>query len=326
MQKITIIPISDEGRHLADALQQEFQALIIRRADVAKRWKDFDAFIFIGAMGICVRTIASLIEDKHTDPAVICVDSMGNHVISVLSGHVGGANELTRRVASALGADPVITTQSDNAGLWALDTLATQFDWTQRFEAPMLDLTQAVNALSQVTWDIHVVAIKNEVKEVLLWSGGSGQITAIDLSHPKQAFIFTREEEAASEAVCQSEGRSVFCQAQSVYLCEPNAAILKAGAYKLVGERFGLHKLDINTHLYTSETLVENFPGRVWKIQEQLPNHKLQISNANVLVRNYPLTAEQLKKKLHLRDGGTEYIIGCRVNGKPTVLLAERCH
>lgn len=192
--------------------------------------------------------------------------------------------------------------------------------------SPMLDLTQAVNALSQVTWDIHVVAIKNEVKEVLLLSGGSGQITAIDLSHPKQAFTFTREEESASEAVCQPGGRSVFCQAQSVYLCEPNAAILKAGAYKLVGERFGLHKLDINTHLYTSETLVENFPGRVWKIQEQLPNHKLQITNANVLVRNYPLTAEQLKKKLHLRDGGTEYIIGCRVNGKPTVLLAERCH
>jgi hypothetical protein len=93
-----------------------------------------------------------------------------------------------------------------------------------------------------------------------------------------------------------------------------------------VGERFGLHKLDANTHLYTSETLVENFPGRVWQIQEQLLNHKLQITNANVLVRNYPLTAEQLKKKLHLRDGGTEYIIGCRVNGKPTVLLAERCH
>ena len=137
MQKIAIIPISDEGRHLADALQQEFQALIIRRTDVAKRWKDFDAFIFIGAMGICVRTIASLIEDKHTDPAVICVDSMGNHVISVLSGHVGGANELTRRVASALGADPVITTQSDNAGLWALDTLEERFNWPVASEDDM---------------------------------------------------------------------------------------------------------------------------------------------------------------------------------------------
>jgi len=129
MQKIAIIPISDEGRHSAGTLQQEFQASVIKRAEVTKRWKDFDAFIFIGAMGICIRTIANLIEDKHTDPAVICVDSMGNHVISVLSGHVGGANDLTKRVASTLGAQPVITTQSDNAGLWALDTLNTRFNW-----------------------------------------------------------------------------------------------------------------------------------------------------------------------------------------------------
>ena len=130
MQKTAIIPISEEGRNMACMLQQEFQATVIKRAEVAERWKDFDAFIFIGAMGICVRTIATLINDKHTDPAVICVDSMGNHVISVLSGHVGGANELTRRVAAALGADPVITTQSDNAGLWALDTLEKRFNWT----------------------------------------------------------------------------------------------------------------------------------------------------------------------------------------------------
>lgn len=129
MQKIAIIPISDEGRHSAETLQQEFQASVIKRAEVAKRWKDFDAFIFIGAMGICVRTIAPFIEDKHTDPAVICVDSMDNHVISVLSGHVGGANDLTKQVASTLGAQPVITTQSDNAGLWALDTLEERFNW-----------------------------------------------------------------------------------------------------------------------------------------------------------------------------------------------------
>ena len=129
MQKIAVIPVSDEGRDIAKTLQQEFQTTVIKRAEVAKHWRDFDAFIFIGAMGICVRTIAPLIEDKHTDPAVICVDSMGRHVISVLSGHVGGANDLTRRVASALGADPVITTQSDNAGLWALDTLEERFNW-----------------------------------------------------------------------------------------------------------------------------------------------------------------------------------------------------
>ena len=129
MQKIAVIPVSDEGRNLAETLQQEFQASVIKRAEVAQRWKEFDAFVFIGAMGICVRTIAPLIEDKHEDPAVICVDSMGLHVVSVLSGHVGGANDLTRRVASALGADSVITTQSDNAGLWALDTLEERFNW-----------------------------------------------------------------------------------------------------------------------------------------------------------------------------------------------------
>ena len=189
--------------------------------------------------------------------------------------------------------------------------------------SPMLDITQAVTTLSQVTWDIYVVAIKNEVKEVLLLSGGSGRITAIDLSKKEQAFTFTREEEINSEAINM---RSTINSEAINYLYEPNAAILKAGAYKLVAQRFGLRKLDTNTHLYTSETLVENFLGRVWKVKEPtptLPKGK-EIKQANVLVRNYPLTAEQLKKKLHLRDGGTAYVIGCRVAGKPTVFLAER--
>ena len=129
MQKIAVINISEESRKLALTLEQDLQARAMNRADVGKYWNKYDAFIFIGAMGICVRTIAPFIEDKHTDPAVICVDGMGNHVISVLSGHVGGANDLTRRVAAILGADPVITTLSDNAGLWALDTLEDRFDW-----------------------------------------------------------------------------------------------------------------------------------------------------------------------------------------------------
>ena len=129
MQKIAVINISKESIKLALTLEQDLQARAMNRADVGKCWNKYDAFIFIGAMGICVRTIAPFIEDKHTDPAVICVDGMGNHVISVLSGHVGGANDLTRQVAAILGADPVITTLSDNAGLWALDTLEDRFDW-----------------------------------------------------------------------------------------------------------------------------------------------------------------------------------------------------
>lgn len=137
MQKIAVINISEESRPLAQTLEQDLQAQLIKRAEVGKRWQQFDAFIFIGAMGICVRTIAPYIKDKHEDPAVLCVDSLGVNVISVLSGHVGGANELTRQVAAILGADPVITTLSDNAGLWALDTFEERFDWSIASEDSM---------------------------------------------------------------------------------------------------------------------------------------------------------------------------------------------
>ena len=203
--------------------------------------------------------------------------------------------------------------------------------------SPMLDITQAIKKLSAVStqhsgiiWDVHVVAVKNEVKEVLLMSRNTDlsnyrdtepTITAIDLSKKEQAFTFTREEEREAISLpLQGE-------LEGAFLYEPNAAILKAGAYKLIASRFGLHKLDPNTHLYTSNTLVENFPGRVWRIKEapfQLSPKGARDKQANVLTRNYPLKPEQLKKKLHLRDGGTAYVIACRVAGKPTVFLAER--
>ena len=189
--------------------------------------------------------------------------------------------------------------------------------------SPMLDITQAVTTLSQVTWDIYVVAIKNEVKEVLLLSGGSGRITAIDLSKKEQAFTFTREEEQATQTKMVNGTWSNGTWSNGTWIYEPNAAILKAGAYKLVAQRFGLQKLDVNTHLYTSKTLVPDFPGRVFKALPFKQGMGVG-TQANVLVRNYPLTAEQLKKKLHLRDGGTVYVIGCRVAGKPTIFLGER--
>lgn len=193
----------------------------------------------------------------------------------------------------------------------------------------MLDLTQALSRLStldsRLTWDVYVVAIKNEVKEVLLLSrplisnplNSNPSITAIDLTKKDQAFIFTKEEESNSEAGLQCNGLT---GEAGLYLYEPNASILKAGAYKLVAQRFGLTKLDVNTHLYVSDTLVPNFPGRVWQINGEGARGK----QANVLVRNYPLTPEQLKKKLHLRDGGTAFVIGCRVAGKPTLFYATR--
>ena len=144
MQKIAIIQISKEGAAIAKLLQRAQQADMITRSDVARLWHDTDAFIFIGAMGICVRTIAPYIEDKHSDPAVICIDSLGRHVVSVLSGHIGGANRLAQQIASMIGADPVITTQSDNANLWALDTFEKRFNWpTASITSPMNDCIAA---------------------------------------------------------------------------------------------------------------------------------------------------------------------------------------
>ena len=127
--KIGIIQISEAGKHIANALQRDYGATMIRRTEVGKLWNDYDGFVFIGAMGICVRTIAPYVKDKHEDPAVVCVDSMGMNAISVLSGHIGGANDLTRDIAALIGAREVITTQSDNAGLWALDTFEQRFGW-----------------------------------------------------------------------------------------------------------------------------------------------------------------------------------------------------
>lgn len=138
-----IILISESGLPLAQTLQKELgDSTIYSKNELegcmhitsysrftSEHFTDFDSIIFIGAMGICIRSIAGCLQDKYKDPAVVCVDNSGRFAISVLSGHIGGANELTRRIASVTGGEAVITTQSDNAGLWALDTLAEKYGW-----------------------------------------------------------------------------------------------------------------------------------------------------------------------------------------------------
>lgn len=114
--------INDAGRILADRIALE----------LGHDYDDMEAIVFVGALGICVRRIAPLVHDKYTDPAVVCVDTTGRYVIPVLSGHIGGANELARHIASVLGAQAVVTTQSDNTGLWALDTIAEDYGWVMK--------------------------------------------------------------------------------------------------------------------------------------------------------------------------------------------------
>lgn len=102
-----------------EAVTVRFDALTVR-----EHWQPGGTLVFIMAAGIVIRTIAPLLTDKRTDPAVIVLDEAGKHVISLLSGHLGGANTLARTIADALDAVPVITTASDVAGLPALDLWA----------------------------------------------------------------------------------------------------------------------------------------------------------------------------------------------------------
>lgn len=151
MNKIAVIIASDQGAKLALTIRQELPGAELYstverehctpitsiQTFVSEQFSRFDALVFIGALGICVRAIAPCVRSKYTDPAVINIDSSGNHVISVLSGHIGGANRMTLRLAAILGANPVITTQSDNNDLWALDTLGQTYGWKANSTSPL---------------------------------------------------------------------------------------------------------------------------------------------------------------------------------------------
>lgn len=112
-----------------EVARQHPQAIWVRQS--LKEWcaeafRFSSALVFVGACGIAVRTIAPFLASKTSDPAVLVADERGKHVISLLSGHLGGANELTRQLAAAIGADPVITTASDVNGRLAIDVWADQ--------------------------------------------------------------------------------------------------------------------------------------------------------------------------------------------------------
>lgn len=177
--------------------------------------------------------------------------------------------------------------------------------------SPMLDLTQAWSELPDIQ-KITVVSVRNEVKELLLhWDkaneGAPKMISVVDLESGFPAFEF--------EPKAEEQAHSQFAEAGK-YLIEPLAGILKAGAFNLFGAGFGLKKLERNSHLYTSETFPTGIPGRIFEVLQEISPKKQEIKalfpsgKANVNCRNYVTGAEQLKKKLGLKDGGEDYLIG----------------
>jgi len=197
-----------------------------------------------------------------------------------------------------------------------LPSILEKADWVLVKASPLLDLHQGVIELKKVE-KIFVVAVDHECREVLLLCSREGvaepTVMGINLSSRipgnqagVEKFSFTFEEE--------NNARSVFSDPLT-YLYEPHSWILKAGAFKVIGHRYGLSKLQVNTHLYTSDQLDETFPGRIFKIEDLKPDPSrfktiFPEGKANVFVRNYPLRPEQLKKKLKIGDGGEKYLIG----------------
>lgn len=204
--------------------------------------------------------------------------------------------------------------------------LFTKADWLVLKASPLLDIQQGLRELPN-TQKVIVVSLENEMKELLFiaWKDfhAAPDISAVDLDSDgtvKSEFLFTQPEETTSQ--------SNFSDPQK-YLYEPGAAILKAGAFKLIGQHFNLKKLALHTHLYTSGELIENFPGRTFLIKQLNPTDKqlkelLPESRAHVAVRNYPLTASQLMKKLKLQEGGELFVWGFATNQRKNLAICER--
>jgi THUMP domain-like/Conserved hypothetical protein 95 len=192
--------------------------------------------------------------------------------------------------------------------------------------SPMLDLHQGIKELGHVE-KAYVLSVENECKEVLFLQKrnftGTPVLQAIELDVNGSAISslsFTVEDEL--------NARIDFGDPLT-YLYEPNAAILKAGAFKLIGQVNKLLKLAPNTHFYTSSTLVKNFPGRIFKIlgREKLDKNlgkKIPGGQINIITRNYPLAVESIKKKTGLKDGGNFYLICTQGRTEKFYLVAER--
>lgn len=195
--------------------------------------------------------------------------------------------------------------------------------------SPMLDIKLAIEQIQNIT-EVHIVAIENEVKELLFVSKKPNTSTINNIvihcinfasNNVQQVFEFDFELEEKS---------TVKYSKPSTYIYEPNATILKAGAFKSIATHFNLAKIAPNSHLYTSESLVENFVGRsficeaVCKFDRKEILTKLPSPKANISTRNFPMKPEEIKKKLGLQDGGEYYLFATESSEKQKIVLICR--
>ncbi|MBP3519094.1 MAG: SAM-dependent methyltransferase [Parabacteroides sp.] len=191
--------------------------------------------------------------------------------------------------------------------------------------SPMADIQMTLELLPGTT-SVHILSVRNECKELLfVTERGKADCTpsirCVNFTPDgMQSFLFTWEEERKADLVLAEQ--------VDTYLYEPNASVLKAGAFKQIAVRTGVKKLQVSSHLYTSDRWVPDFPGRRFLVEEVLPfTGKLckglarTIPQANITVRNFPLSVEELRKRTKIADGGPVYLFATTLAGGEKVLI-----
>ncbi|MDR1746375.1 MAG: SAM-dependent methyltransferase [Tannerella sp.] len=197
--------------------------------------------------------------------------------------------------------------------------------------SPMLDVSHTLAALPETT-EVHVVSVRNECKE-LLFVTTRNRTETVPVIHcvcftadgREQHFRFTLPEERACTPT--------FSNDMQTYLYEPDASILKAGAYKQIAVRLGVNKLHVSSHLYTSDRLVTDFPGRIFRVDDWFPfNGRLcrtiarTIPQANIAVRNFPLSVSELRQRTGIADGGDIYLFATTMaEGRKVIVRCKKC-
>ncbi|MCR5498648.1 MAG: RsmD family RNA methyltransferase [Paludibacteraceae bacterium] len=193
--------------------------------------------------------------------------------------------------------------------------------------SPMLDITLAIKELKCVE-SVHVVSVENECKELLFLlsekTAGSPLFHCVNLSKRGETrYTFTMEEER----------NATIRQAGSIgkYLYEPYSSLLKAGAYKSLCTHFPVEKLAVSSHLYTSDEPINDFPGRAFRVidtftlnKKDVKEHLGSIKKANIAVRNFPLSANELRNRLKIKEGGDIYLFATTHMEKRLVVMCEK--
>lgn len=189
--------------------------------------------------------------------------------------------------------------------------------------SPILDLRAIIEAINGLS-EIHIVSVRNDCKEILLLidfkHSSECKIRAINLESGQPNYSFNLNQEANSVVEYGDLKK---------YLFEPNSAIMKAGAFKKIAQDFGLSKLGENTHLYTSDRILKDYPGRTFEVVSLADKKSLSkfadAGKINVITRNYPLNANELKKKWKLNDGGAFFLVAFTdTNERPKMVIAQR--